>query len=109
MTQLPPDQRLSCKNSLTQDLEYFVNRSIVFEFPFDRFLFSSYPNTKLGIPIRPSRAFLREFVNASIRNGDKILLPACDAHAIDDNDAVGSEDDLISDPLIRTQDFFSPD
>lgn len=29
----PPDQRLPCKNSLTQDLEYFVNRSIVFEFP----------------------------------------------------------------------------
>lgn len=38
MTQLPPYQRLYCKNSLTQDLEYFVNRSIVFEFPFDRFL-----------------------------------------------------------------------
>ena len=105
---LAHDQRFACKNSLTQNLEDLINCRVLFEFPLDRFLFPSYPDTKLSVPIRLASAFFREFVNASVRDRDKILFPACDAHAIHHDDPVGGENDLIPHPFIGAEDFFSP-
>ena len=42
------------QDALTQSLEYVVNRIVFSEFPFQRFCFSSNPNTKLGIQVHPT-------------------------------------------------------